>query len=163
MKFLPYEELTYESLLQKDEVIKRLATKIDPNPPFLNWKFGKLEQPFKGTIEGNKFMISKILSNSSKSLPYFFGEITESNEGSKVHIIIRPTNFRLAFSAVFYTGILCLGLLFIIITGESLWPGVLFPLGVILFSYTVVTISFKFQASFIKDDLMEILNINHRT
>lgn len=42
---------------------------------------------------------------------------------------------------------------------NSVWPQIAFPLGVLLFSYSTATMSFKFQASFIKDDLKEIFEI----
>ncbi len=158
MSFLPYEKLSYRSPLTQEEAMKRLSVKIDPNPPFLNWKFGKLEQPFKGEINGNKFRISKILSNSRNSIPYFFGEIRENNEGSTIDIIIKPKTAQIGALALFY-GIFLFGGLTFTLTDNFIWPEILFPVGVLVFLYTITTIAFKFQASFVKDDLEEIFEI----
>lgn len=160
MKFLPYEKLSYNSPLKKEDAIKRLSAKIDPNPPFLNWKFGKLEQPFRGTLKENKFMISKILTNSMSSGPFFFGEILETEEGSAVRVIIKPfssqTGYYLVFLAVFL--FLFVGLLFIILS-HSMALYMLFPIFILLFPYTIWIVSFKFYSGFAKDDLKEILEV----
>lgn len=158
MKFLPYEKLSYNSPLKKEDAIKRLSAKIDPNPPFLNWKFGKLEQPFKGTINGDKFMISKIQSNNMKPGPCFFGEILENEEGSTIHVIIKPFSIQIAFSILFFCLFLFVGLSSIAANGFT-WTMVLFLMGFILVSYTVAIVVFKFKASFMKDDLKEILEV----
>ncbi|MBB2148559.1 hypothetical protein GM920_06495 [Pedobacter sp. LMG 31462] len=154
MAFLPYEQLSYKSPLKIDDAIERLGDKIDPYPSLLNWKFGKLDQPFKGTMDGNEFVISKITSINMGIHPYFYGEIRENEAGSIIHIVIRPFIPIIVFSALFGGLVLLIGFL-----NDFILPRMLFPLGITLFIYTVLTASFKFQASFIKDDLMEIFEV----
>jgi hypothetical protein len=136
-----------------------LSSTIDPNPPLLNWKFGKLEPPFNGILQGNKFTISKILSGSSIPLHYIYGEIKEHGEGSSIHMIIRPPGYIIAFTIFLNIMILTIGFIPIIFTRTPTWPVILFPLGALLASYIIPTAVFKFQASFAKDDLRDIFEI----
>jgi hypothetical protein len=159
MNFLPYEKLSYKSPLEKKEAIEKLADKIDPAPPVLNWKSAPTEQPFKGYIEENKFTITKIRSGRDKSTPYFFGEIHENKDGITVDITIKPKQSLIVFTLIAYAIIILVGLTILIGQDRPLWPVGLFPFGMVLFSYATSVFSFKFQASFIKDDLMKIFSV----
>ncbi|HMI01683.1 MAG TPA: hypothetical protein VK541_04330 [Pedobacter sp.] len=153
--FIPYERITYTTNLDKDEVIKRLVSKIDPNPSLLNWKFGKLDRPFKGELLGYKFRLSKI-SHNGVSLPIISGKIDDSKGNVTVSVTIKLDRLLIAFAMSFYLIFFAVTLAFIISSNRSYWPIILFPMVPILFSYIVAMISFNFKSSFIKDDLKEI-------
>lgn len=157
MTFLPYEYFTYESPFQIDEAIKRLAVKINPNPPLLNWKFGKLEQPFQGKLEGNKFVISKT-STTSLPQPYVFGNIIENEKGCTIHITLKPLNSIIGLFLFVHLLMAFFTVIVIFFTVESIWPAMLFPIGMILIPYAITTLLFKFQASFVKDELIAIFS-----
>ncbi|HKG07353.1 MAG TPA: hypothetical protein VKB19_12875 [Pedobacter sp.] len=159
MSFLPYQKLTYHTLLTEDEAIEKLAAKIDPDPPFLNWKFGKLERPFKGTLKGGRFELGKVVGNHGGSLPCIFGEIISGEKGARIDVTIKLSTMTITILTLFALVILAATLLFTLGAGISIWPAILFPLAIILFSYTVATLQFKFHASFIKDDLREVFQI----
>lgn len=153
--FIPYERITYTTSLDKDEVVKRLASKIDPNPPLLNWKFGKLDRPFKGKLLGDNFSLLKIGSNGA-SPPTISGKIDDSKVKVTVRVTIKYDRLLIAFMVLFYLVFFAFTWAFIISSNRSYWPIILFPTVPILFSYIVGMISFNFKSSFIKDDLKEI-------
>lgn len=153
--FIPYERITYTTNLDKDELVKRLAIRIDPNPPLLNWKFGKLDRPFKGKLVGNKFSLLKIGFNGP-SLPTISGEIDDSKGKVTVRVNIKYDRLLIAFMILFYLVFFASTWAFIISSNRSYWPIIFFPTAPILISYVVGMISFNFKSSFIKDDLKEI-------
>jgi hypothetical protein len=153
--FIPYERITYTTDLDKDELVKRLAIRIDPNPPLLNWKFGKLDRPFKGKLLGNTFSLLKIGSNGA-SPPTICGKIDDSKGKVTVSVTIKFDRLLIAFMMLFYLVIFAFTLAFIISSNRSFWPIILIPTVPILFSYIISMISFNFKSSFIKDDLKEI-------
>jgi hypothetical protein len=160
--FIPYERITYITNLNKDEVIKRLASKIDPNPSLLNWKFGKLDRPFKGKLLGDNFSLLKINYNGT-SLPTISGKIEDSKGKVTISVIIKFDRLLIVFILLLYLTFFAVTLAFIISSNRSYWPTILFPVAPILFSYIVGMISFNFKSSFIKDDLKEIFQREYIT
>lgn len=160
MNFLPYQKLAYKSSLTKDQAIIKLAESIDSNPPLLNWKFGKLQKPFTGSLVDGKFRLSKVVNNSAGGFPHIEGQIQHNEKGCTIDIIIKLRLYYLVILSLGYTVILVFFLYITLSTHLPIWIWIGMTSGGILFSYTVSTLRFHFHASFLKDDLKQIFEVS---
>ena len=57
MKYLPFENITFSTKLDAEEIIKRISEVVQPNKMFRTTKiFGKSDhKQYEGSIDGNKF------------------------------------------------------------------------------------------------------------
>ena len=119
MNFLPYQKLVYKSSLTKDQAIIKLAQSIDSNPPLLNWKFGKLQKPFKGSLVDGQFRLSNVVNESAGGFPYIEGQILHNEKGCTIDITIKLRLYHLVILLLGFTVIL---VFFLYITLSTHFP-----------------------------------------
>ncbi|WP_338814353.1 hypothetical protein V9L05_03175 [Bernardetia sp. Wsw4-3y2] len=102
MKYLPYENLTYKTHLSKEEILKRLNNKTEPE----QWirmsgvfSSGKHKE-YEGVINENSFKISRIIGYRNSFLPRIEGKIEEGKGSTLIHIKMRLHTFVLVFLVI---------------------------------------------------------------
>jgi len=71
MKYLPFENITYRSNLDSEEIIKRVEEIIEPKRTFrITWTFGGgNHKPYEGEIRGTSFHMNRITEYRNSFLP----------------------------------------------------------------------------------------------
>ena len=87
MLFLPYESYEITSSATPEEIMVRLSADIETRPPLfpLFYNGGK---SFKGKIDREHFVISRIDRGRNYFLPKIEGTVTGHDTGSKINIMI---------------------------------------------------------------------------
>jgi hypothetical protein len=86
--FLPFETFEMPSALPPDEIIKRVAAIIEPNPPQIPF-FYRGNRPCTGMLDGHRFGLQRIIRYRNNFLPIIIGETLAEDSGSRVKIELR--------------------------------------------------------------------------
>lgn len=84
---LPYESYEITSAAPPEEILAGLRADTEINPPLfpLFYNGGK---SFKGNIDGEHFVISRISRGRNYSLPKIEGTVTQHDTGSSIRIVM---------------------------------------------------------------------------
>lgn len=150
MKFLPFENITYKSQLDSEEILRRIDGIIEPERTFrLTGVFGSQEpNRYEGSITENSFSIMRIISYKNSFLPRIKGVVEEGLDGRIVRVKMRLHNFVFAFMLFWLgvVGITCLGVLVSMLGNQDLAPQTLIPFFMFIFGYALVTGGFKYES-----------------
>ena len=150
MKFLPFENITYETSLDQNEVYQRLDEVIEPSTVFRKATiFGSTnDKPYEGSFSGNTFKIIRIIGYRNSFLPRIKGTIETSYNGTKVNVKMRLHPFVIVFMLVWFglTGVGCFAALANIFGNESFDSMNMRPFGMLIFGYALVTLGFKYES-----------------
>lgn len=158
---LPFEKHTYISSMPPWELIDHLSDWIAPSSVFSFKLFGKShKKPYEGEVNGNQFRINRVIGYRNSFLPKISGRIEVSDNGSIVHILMRPNVLVLAFMTMWLgiAGYLFLGGLVIFLSSEHQTLSiVLVPGGMFLFGYSLLLGAFKYESIQSRKDLEKAL------
>ena len=158
MKYLPYENVTFESKLNKEEIMKRISGMIEPSRTYRKFIAGRGGQkPYEGSIYLNIFNMSRVIAYRNSFLPIIEGRVEEDFGTTKINVRMRLNTFVLVFICIWCGGV---GIGFFAMLTYSIGtgrfePATLITLGMLLFGYALVTLGFKYESikskNFLKD------------
>ena len=99
MGVLPYEHLTIETTLAVEEAQRRLAEAVEPRNN-VRWPFQTRSKPFEGSITGEQFEISRVISYRNSFLPRINGRIRQGSVGATIDITLAMHPVVMIFMAV---------------------------------------------------------------
>jgi len=150
MRFLPFENITYETRLSSEEVLKRIHEIIEPKKTFrMTGIFGSNNhKPYQGSLNGNSFNITRIIGYSNSFLPRITGLVEKDFGLTKIHVKMRLHLFVLVFMSIWCVGLGfgCLVFLAASLGKGTFEPTAFIPLGMLLFGLVMVTGSFKYES-----------------
>ncbi|MDX2070649.1 MAG: hypothetical protein SFV55_19635 [Haliscomenobacter sp.] len=159
MKYLPAENITFQSKLKEAELLQRLEDSIEPVRIF---RFGPFKQsetkPYQGKIVGHSFNISRIIGYRNSFLPRISGSIENTFSGSLIRVKMRLHVVIIAFLCL-WGGIMgVVGILFLsqAFGSTDFDPMTLIPLGMLVVFYVVVMLAFKYESKLSKADLQSL-------
>jgi hypothetical protein len=157
MKYLPFENIMYRTRLDPDEVKRRLSEVIEPErTPSLKELFlgRRNHKPYQGRIVHNSFQMVRIIGYRNSFLPRIKGSIEKDFSGTKVKVKMRLHPFVGVVMLIWLTVVAVLGVVFLASEGGNL--SLLFPFGMLLFGYALMTGSFKYESIKSKRHLAEL-------
>ena len=159
MKYLPAEDITFQSKLKETELLQRLEDSIEPAKAFRFGPFNGTEtKPYQGKIVGPTFNISRIINYRNSFLPQISGNIENAFSGSLIRV-----KMRLHIAVIIFLCIWCgimgtVGFVFLSQTfgSTSFDPMMLIPLGMLVVVYVVVMLAFKYESKLSISDLQSL-------
>jgi len=147
---IPFEDLTIITSLTFSEVLNRLDEVVTPPKLFrIIIPFGPPPaKPYEGTISGNTFKISRIITGRNSFLPIIEGYIHSQPFGCSIKIRMSLHKIVLAFMMLWLwtTGSIGMFALFAWFVEPSVGPIFLPILGMFLFAWVLCLIPFKIEA-----------------
>ena len=142
---LPYQKLIFESPLSREELFRKLSREVSNRRR--GWP-DKRTELFEGTISEEGFQINQIIRYRNSFLPIIHGRFFPSVQGVRVEVVMRLHVVVLIFSIVWLSFV---GLFAAVVVSRLLATGrvetvTLFPFGMLLFYYLMVTIGFGTEA-----------------
>ncbi len=162
MKYLPFENITYKSKLESEEILKRISEIIEPRKMFRTIRFfeSNNHKPYEGTITGNSFKITRIIGYRNSFLPRIKGIVEKDFNGTNVNVKMRVNTFVIVFMLIWLggVGIGCLVALTLMFNNKHFEPMTLIPLGMLIFGYALVTGGFKYESVKSKEYLAKLFD-----
>lgn len=160
MKYLPFENITYQTKLDTKEVINRINKIIEPQKTFrMTGVFGSSDhKPYEGSITGNSFNMNRIIGYRNSFLPRITGYIKKDFGKTEINVKMTLPPFILVFMFIWCGGV-GLGFLSFLISSirkETFEPTILIPLVMLLFGYGLTTGGFKYESIKSKKYLAEL-------
>jgi hypothetical protein len=147
---IPFESLTITTSLTFSEVLHRLEEVVTPPKLFrVTLPFGPPPaKPYEGTISGNTFKISRIITGRNSFLPIIEGYIHSQPFGCSIKIRLTLHKIVLAFMILWLwtTGSIGMFALFAWLVEPSVGPIFLPILGMFIFAWLLCLIPFKIEA-----------------
>lgn len=145
---LPFERLTIPTSLTFSEVLERLDEVVEPPKIFRITLFKRPDKPYEGTISGNTFKISRIITGRNSFLPLIQGEIYPQSLGCSIKISMNLHKIVIIFMIYWLSIIGSIGMfaLFAWFVDRSVGPIFLPLLGMFIFGWLLCLIPFKLEA-----------------
>lgn len=154
---LPYHELTLQSPLSPEEVMRRLEIYVRPRRTFAERFKVYSEKPYEGELAQSEFRISRIIGYRNSFLPFSKGKVDPSGSGSQIRLVLQLHTFVNLFALVWF-GMLLLFLAFDLsaLFSQQTSPASLVPFVIMVgFGILLFNGSFWFEArksiAFFKD------------
>jgi len=153
MRFLPFENLVFESILSVKELEDRINLSIEPKKtfrvPFKNTK------PYEGYLFGDTLVINRIINYGNSFLPKIKGEILKANGKTRIKVKMRMHIFVYAFMTFYCcgAGFGFIGMLISSIKENKFESDIFIPLGLLIFGYLLTMFGFKIESEKSKKDL----------
>lgn len=162
MKYLPYENITYKSMVDSKEILNRIGEIIEPKKTFrMSGVSGNNDhKPYEGYIKGNSFNITRIIEYQNSFLPRIKGNIENSFGTTKINVQMRLHPFVLVFTLLWCSAA---GLGFLAVLSSSIVKGIFeptmfMPLVMLLFGYGLATGGFKYESKKSKQYLAQLFD-----
>ncbi len=159
MSILPYRNITYKSPLSGDQIIERIADRIELKKNFrLRFKTRK-SKLYEGSVYRNKFRINKLTYYQNAFIPIIQGEVHQDPDGTVVNVSMRMHEAVYVFMTL-WLGIIAVVLIFMILLSISKMEfslGIIIPLGMLLMGYFFSVIFFNIECDVSKKDLEEMM------
>ncbi|UZR99719.1 hypothetical protein [Chondrinema litorale] len=160
MKYLPLEDITYQTKLNTNEIVDRLNEVVEPKKTFrMNGFFGNSEhKPYEGSIHNMSFKINRIIGYRNSFIPIITGTLEEEMNGTKVNVKMRLHSFVIVFMFIWFggVGIASLAVISYYLNNENFEPMSLIPFGMLIFGYAMVLGGFKYESIKSKKYLAEL-------
>ena len=157
-KYLPLENLIYETKLSKEQVLKKLADSVEAEKPMefgmQNNSYSKL---YVGEVGNSNFEISRVVTFRNSFLPQITGEVYSDIDGAKIKVKMLPHSFVVMFMSIWLGISFLVGLVLTYsaftqeFTAQFLIPFVLFFVGIAVFFG-----AFKVESKISIEDLSKI-------
>ena len=161
MKYLPIENITYQTKLDYEEVLNRLNKVVEPVKNIVEGEFFKKEhllksedKPYKGSINGNSFSISRIVYARKPFLPRISGVIQKDSNGTKVNIKMRLHSFIMIFCGIWFwfTGAFAYAFIKLPLIYNGDLDGIsrllsLIPIGMLILLYAIMVHLFRNEST----------------
>jgi hypothetical protein len=149
MKYLPAEDITFQSKLKEAALLQLLSDSIEPERAFRFGLFQRREtKPYQGKVVGNSFNISRIISYRNSFLPRISGSIETTDNGSLIKVKMRLHIAVVVFLCIWCTGVGfgCIAFLSQFFDRTDFDPMALIPLGMLLLVYVLTLGAFKYES-----------------
>lgn len=160
MKFLPYEELVYHSVLRPDDVIYRLGENLEPERTFrMRGIFFKGTKPYEGSVNNDgTFSIRRLIAYNNSFLPVIEGEIVRESFGSRINVKMRLHRFVLVFMIVWMVGvgIASVATMTAYLNNAFFDRTVFIPISMLGFGYIITMLAFKYESNRSKKELVQL-------
>lgn len=159
MKYLPFENITFKTILKEGEIINRLAGLIEPERIFRSGLFGSgSTKTYEGQIDELTFNIKRIIGYHNSFLPRINGTIQRDFDGTTIEIKMRMSIFVTIFIFIWCSGVGlgCVAVLSHLINYKTFHPATLIPFGMLIFMYALTVGGFKYESSKAKKDLQTL-------
>ncbi len=147
---IPFESLTITTSLTFSEVLCRLEEVVTTPKPFrITLPFGPPPaKPYEGTISGNTFRISRIITGRNSFIPIIKGYIHSQPFGCSIKITMSLHTIVMAFMILWLwtTGSIGMFALFAWLVEPSVGPIFLPILGMFFFGWLLCLIPFKIES-----------------
>ena len=150
MKYLPAEDITFQSKLKEAELLQRLKDSIEPERAFRFGLFQRREtKPYQGKVVGSSFNISRIISYRNSFLPRISGNIENTFSGSLIRVKMRLHVAVIVFLCIWGGIVGTVGIAFLsqAFGHTDFDPMALIPLGMLVVFYVVVMLAFKYESN----------------
>lgn len=151
MKFLPFEDITYRTHLDSEEILKRLHEITEPRKTFrMKGIFGSEDhKPYEGSISGNSFDLTRIIGYRNSFLPVITGTVEDDPSGTRIYVKMRLHPIVMAFLAIWIgiVGIGCIIVFVSFLSSQKFEPMSLILVGMLIFGYIMPTGGFKFESA----------------
>ena len=162
MKYLPFENITYQTKLETEEILNRINEIIEPQKTFrMTGIFGCSDhKPYEGNINGNTFNMTRIIRYRNSFLPRIKGGIVKDFGRTKVNVKMRVHTLVIVFMLIWLGGV-GIGCIAVLASGfkfggQNFEPMTLIPFGMLIFGYALVTGGFKYESLKSKKYLAEL-------
>ncbi|MBL7825480.1 MAG: hypothetical protein JNJ57_02540 [Saprospiraceae bacterium] len=159
MNFLPTENITYKTHLNEEEIIKRLSDHVETEETLSYGIFNSgSSKPYVGQINDQTFNIKRIISYRNSFLPRIYGIIEKDFGGSTIIVKMRLHTFVIVFLGIWccFVGIASAASLRQALGNQGFNSKTMIPLGMLLFFYALIMVSFKYESYKSKMDLQTI-------
>lgn len=152
MKYLPFENITYRTKLEREEIYKRINEVIEPKKNFRMSGFlgSRNHKPYEGSVNDNSFSITRIIGYSNSFLPRINGTIEKDFNGNKVNVRMRLHVFVFIFILIWFgiVGIACIAVLALGFKfgSQNFEPMSSIPFSMMIFGYALVIGGFKYES-----------------
>jgi hypothetical protein len=159
MIFLPYDNITYKTKLEKSEIIKRLSEITNQHKLIgLAWNADFAIRHYKGKITKSGFEILRITSYGNSAKPIINGIIESKTDGTTIKIKIQLQLYAKIILLLLccILGISCIYIL-TQITKESTFNNTeKFPFILLLGIYAFILTFFKFESWSVQEELQAL-------
>jgi len=158
MSLLPFEKYTVYTSLNPEQIQQQFEQFVELYQPFR--KILKVsDKPFNGTIQGQKFTISRNIKYRNSFLPIIKGKITPYQAGSIVDITMSIHPFVIIFTTIWLSivGMGALSFVLVMISSGKFMIAGLIPMAMLIFGCLLTVIPFKIEAKIAKDFLNDLL------
>lgn len=150
MKYLPFENITYKTRLDSEEILKRLTDITEPKRPLKKSVFfgSSNHKAYEGSIDVESFNIIRIIGYRNSFLPRIKGNIEKGYSGTKINVKMKLSPFVIAFMFIWFggVGISCFAVLTLFSSRSNFDPTKLIPFAMLVFGYAIVTGGFKYES-----------------
>jgi len=150
VSYLPFENITYKTKLNSEEILRRMSKIIEPKQAFrVTWFFKNNNyKPYEGNINSNSFSISRIIGYRNSFVPTIKGVIEKDSNGTIINIKMRLHALVIAVLFVWFGGMIinCLIAIPSIYNNQDFKPMSLIHFGLLIFGYVLVTSGFKYES-----------------
>ncbi len=164
MKFVPFENITYQTKLSSEEIVFRIDRSLRP-PMGITDMFNvrklldeRNARPYEGSVNSQFFSISRVISYKNSFLPRVKGSIVKDLNGTKINVKMRLHPLVMVFMFIWlgFTGFGFISFLIFSIQRGVLQPAMLMPLLMVLLGYTLMTGAFKVESLQTKEFLFNL-------
>ncbi|HJU68999.1 MAG TPA: hypothetical protein VJ650_12245 [Gemmatimonadaceae bacterium] len=162
MPMLPFDEITIETALTRDEAVARLASAVQPRRFFRRDRRGL---PFEGEVNAAGFHISRAITHRNSFLPVIRGRVVSTAGGSRLEASLTLHTLVIGFLCV-WGGLL-------VMIGAGMWARMLesgtwgadalVPVGMLAFAWVITSVSFTVEARKARALLGELLSGDERS
>jgi len=156
MKWLPVENITYRSSLDKETLFKRLLTNDNTGEPYPVLGI-RMQQArvYTVSIDKDTFAMQRRINYRNSFLPQIRGVIQQNASGLEIQVKMRLPLFAMVFMVIWFVV-----LFFIFFSTAFTAKNVMaLPLlGLMIFGYALTMIGFKIESQRSKKDLQQILD-----
>jgi hypothetical protein len=146
MKWLPSEEITYQTTSSLAEVTDRLSKNIIPYRRMRFRLFPEdADKLYEGEIEAESFEIKRIIRYNNSFLPIITGSIETQGGKTVITVKMELRSLIKKFSLFYLTGLVLLQISFLTSRFELLILSFI-PLSLIAFNYLLTHLAFKYES-----------------
>ena len=154
LTFFPRRTLVVRSVLSPDEVLRRLAERVEPKRLL---RFGG-DRPYEGVVSPQGFEIRRIILYRNSFLPHVHGSVRPDGPGSVVQAELALHPFTAVFMGIWLGLVGLFGVVFVVTTVAhgGFDASMLIPLGMFGAGYGMMHGGFAFEVGKVRRLLDEI-------
>lgn len=148
MAFIPFERYVLSTSLNQDEILERLFLNVQARQNFSLFKSRQGSLEYEGLLLPHEFNIQRIISYRNSFLPQIKGRIVPQNNGCKINITMRLSDFVSVFMCIWlgFLGLSFFGILISDVLNRQFESAALFLVGMFVFGYILATGCFKLES-----------------
>lgn len=154
MNLIPHEEFILSTNLSLSNVLERLQSSIQPKVTLKDYYNISSQTKFAGKFDLNGFKVSLILHRERNSFnPIIIGKFVDGNGVTNIKVLLRLHYYVLFFQTIFIS--ISLGFTFIGLEVTNI-PFIMVSIGLIIFAYLLMIISFNYAKKRVKKSIIEL-------